>query len=96
MPFLRQRGARLRGLSLLPLRHVHLPHLHLSRHHSVRIVPRGDTRSVTTIVASAAIAPINREPDVREEQVSQLVLGETAQQLAADRDWLRIRTDADL
>ena len=61
----------------------------------MRIVPRGDTRSVTTIVASAAIAPINREPDVREEQVSQLVLGETAQQLAADRDWLRIRTDAD-
>lgn len=61
----------------------------------MRIVPRGDTDRVTTIVATAAIAPINREPDVREEQVSQLVLGETAQQLAADRDWIRLRTDAD-
>ena len=61
----------------------------------MRVVPRGDTDSVTTIVATAAIAPINREPDVREEQVSQLVLGEAAQQLATDRDWIRILTDAD-
>lgn len=50
---------------------------------------------MTTMVATAAIAPVNREPDVREEQVTQLVLGETAQQLGSDRDWLRIRTDAD-
>ena len=61
----------------------------------MRSLPRGDPKGVTTIVATAAIAPINREPDVREEQVSQLVLGETAQQLATDREWLRIRTDAD-
>lgn len=58
-------------------------------------MPRGDTNSVTTIVATAAIAPVNREPDVREEQVTQLVLGETAQQLGSDREWIRIRTDAD-
>lgn len=50
---------------------------------------------MTTIVATAAIAPLNREPDVRAEQVTQLVLGETAQKLGGDREWLHVRTDAD-
>jgi gamma-D-glutamyl-L-lysine dipeptidyl-peptidase len=46
---------------------------------------------VTSLIASSAIIPILASPSVRAEQVSQLVLGETAEVLAQAGDWRRIR-----
>jgi gamma-D-glutamyl-L-lysine dipeptidyl-peptidase len=50
---------------------------------------------VTAVIARAAVAPIFAQPTLRSEQVSQLVLGETAQVLEASADWRRIRTALD-
>jgi cell wall-associated NlpC family hydrolase len=36
-----------------------------------------------------------QEPNLRSEQVTQLVLGETARVLEADREWRRVRSDVD-
>jgi len=47
---------------------------------------------VTVFVGNAAIAPLYAGAALRSEQVSQLVLGEAAEILAADREWRRIRT----
>ena len=47
------------------------------------------------VVATAALAPLLAEPEVRAEQVSQLVLGETAGLLDRRDDWRRVRTRAD-
>jgi hypothetical protein len=45
-----------------------------------------------TLVATAAVAPLNAEPSVRSEQVTQLLLGETAELLEAQGSWRRVRT----
>jgi cell wall-associated NlpC family hydrolase len=45
-----------------------------------------------TLVATAPIAPVHAEPGVRSEQVTQLLLGETADQLEAQGSWRRVRT----
>jgi cell wall-associated NlpC family hydrolase len=50
---------------------------------------------VTVLIARAAVAPIFAGPTLRAEQVSQLVLGETAEVLEVSGDWRRIRTGLD-
>ncbi len=47
------------------------------------------------LVGVAAITPLLAEPTVRAEQVSQLVLGETAELLAVEGDWRRLRATHD-
>ena len=46
-------------------------------------------------IARATIAPLFAQPALRAEQVSQLVLGETADVLAAEGEWRRVRTCLD-
>jgi cell wall-associated NlpC family hydrolase len=50
---------------------------------------------VSAVIARAALVPIFAEPTLRAEQVSQLVLGETAVVLEQTADWRRVRTDLD-
>ena len=52
-------------------------------------------RTMTHAVATAALAPVLREANVRAEQVTQLVLGETATVLEAAAEWLHVRHDDD-
>ena len=47
------------------------------------------------VIATAALAPLLADPGVRAEQVSQLVLGETAVLLQRREEWWRVRTRAD-
>lgn len=46
--------------------------------------------SAPEVVARAAIVPVAAEPSPRAEQLTQLVLGETASVLEAKGDWLRL------
>ncbi|HEU5040783.1 MAG TPA: C40 family peptidase [Gemmatimonadales bacterium] len=48
-----------------------------------------------SVIARAAIAPLCREPSLRSEQVSQLVLGETATIEERRGDWRRVTCDHD-
>jgi gamma-D-glutamyl-L-lysine dipeptidyl-peptidase len=48
-----------------------------------------------SVVARAAIAPVLAQPGVRAEQVTQLVLGETAAVVERAAEWLRVCTHAD-
>jgi gamma-D-glutamyl-L-lysine dipeptidyl-peptidase len=50
---------------------------------------------MTSLIASAAVAPVLSQPGVRAEQVTQLVLGETAALFEAQGDWRRVCTHAD-
>lgn len=50
---------------------------------------------MSAVIARAAIAPIFAQPTLRAEQLSQLVLGETADVLEVSADWRRIRTGID-
>ena len=45
-----------------------------------------------TLVSTAAVAPLRAEPSVRSEQVTQLLLGETADVLETQGTWRRVRT----
>ena len=45
-----------------------------------------------TVAAVAAIAPLRAEPSVRSEQVTQLLLGETADVLETEASWRRVLT----
>jgi cell wall-associated NlpC family hydrolase len=47
------------------------------------------------VVSVAAVTPLLAEASVRSEQLSQLVLGETAALLAAEGDWRRLRVTHD-
>jgi gamma-D-glutamyl-L-lysine dipeptidyl-peptidase len=47
------------------------------------------------IAARAALVPLQAEPSLRAEQVSQLVLGETAAVQEASGEWRRVRCDLD-
>ncbi|HUR94677.1 MAG TPA: C40 family peptidase [Gemmatimonadales bacterium] len=49
----------------------------------------------TAVIANAAITPVFAEPTLRAEQVSQLVLGETADILERTADWRKVRTGLD-
>jgi hypothetical protein len=78
------------------VRHVHLSHLHIPRRHALQHLRRGaEARLLTSVVATAALAPMLAEPSVRAEQVSQLVLGETAEVVDARDDWRRVRAALD-
>ncbi len=50
---------------------------------------------MSAVIARAAVVPLQKEPSLRVEQVSQLVLGETALVLAESDSWLRVRSDDD-
>ena len=47
------------------------------------------------VIARAAVVPLFAEPTLRAEQVSQLVLGETADVLEVADDWRKLRTGID-
>jgi len=47
------------------------------------------------VIATGAVVPVHADASVRAEQVTQLVLGETAALLERRGEWLRVRTDAD-
>ena len=48
-----------------------------------------------SVIARSALAPIFREPTLRAEQVSQLVLGETARVEESRAEWHRVTADLD-
>jgi gamma-D-glutamyl-L-lysine dipeptidyl-peptidase len=50
---------------------------------------------IEALIGRAGVAPVCREPTIRAEQVTQLVLGETAQILEESGDWRRIQLDGD-
>ncbi|HEX2250740.1 MAG TPA: SH3 domain-containing C40 family peptidase [Gemmatimonadales bacterium] len=50
---------------------------------------------MTTLIANAVLAPLLAEPSIRAEQVNQVVLGETAEVLERNGEWLKVRTDTD-
>lgn len=50
---------------------------------------------MSAVIARSAVAPLHVEPSLRTEQVSQLVLGETAEVLSTAGTWLRVRTVVD-
>jgi hypothetical protein len=50
---------------------------------------------MTSIITHAALAPVQAQPSVRAEQVSQLVLGETAAVLERTGEWRRVSADGD-
>jgi hypothetical protein len=60
-----------------------------------RLRREGEVRLLTAVVAVTPLAPILAEPTVRAEQMTQLVLGETASVLEIRADWRRVRTTAD-
>lgn len=51
--------------------------------------------TTTSLVGRAGVTPVKREPNLRSEQVSQLVLGETARVLESQGDWRRVRLEVD-
>lgn len=53
------------------------------------------TDTSTHVIACSAVAPLLADAGVRAEQVTQLVLGETAGILERRGEWLRIRTSAE-
>ena len=50
---------------------------------------------MTAVIARVAVAPVFAQASLRSEQVSQLVLGETATVLETTGEWRRVRTDID-
>jgi hypothetical protein len=50
---------------------------------------------MSSVISHAALAPVLAQPSVRAEQVTQLVLGETAKVLERAGEWLRVSTYAD-
>ena len=50
---------------------------------------------MASVIARAAIAPVLAQANVRAEQVTQLVLGETAVVLERTGEWRRVCTRAD-
>jgi gamma-D-glutamyl-L-lysine dipeptidyl-peptidase len=51
--------------------------------------------SAAQVAARAALVPLQAEPSLRAEQVSQLVLGETATVQEASGEWRRVRCELD-
>ena len=48
-----------------------------------------------SLIARSAVTPLFAQPSLRAEQVSQLVLGETAAVEETSDQWLRVRCDHD-
>ena len=55
----------------------------------------GEQRLLTRVIARSAIVPVFAEPSLRAEQVSQLVLGETARVGERSGEWRRVTLDLD-
>ena len=107
MPLLRERGARVRRLSVRGLRHFRLHHLQLSRSHALQVMSRETSRATNdpdqdgedrlaralseSVTAIAAIAPMLCESDVRTTQVSQLLHGHIAQVVERNGLWLHVK-----
>jgi cell wall-associated NlpC family hydrolase len=53
------------------------------------------TSDLTSVIGRAALAPVLADPTVRAEQVTQLVLGETASILEHTGEWRRVRIQGD-
>lgn len=51
--------------------------------------------TTSALIGRAGVTPVYREPNLRAEQVTQFVLGETARVLEAQGDWRRVRLDLD-
>lgn len=51
--------------------------------------------TTTSLIARSGVAPVQREPNLRAEQVTQFVLGETARVVESQGDWRRVRLDVD-
>ena len=51
--------------------------------------------TTTSLIARAGVAPVCREPNLRAEQVTQFVLGETARVLETQGEWRRVRLEGD-
>ena len=51
--------------------------------------------TTTSLIARAGVAPVYREPNLRSEQVTQFVLGETARVLETQGEWRRVRLEID-
>lgn len=49
----------------------------------------------TSLIARTGVAPVQREPSLLAEQVTQFVLGETARVLEHHGEWRRVRLDLD-
>jgi hypothetical protein len=56
---------------------------------------RGKQRLLTRVIARSALVPVLAQPSLRAEQVSQLVLGETARLDHREGEWCRITADLD-
>ena len=50
---------------------------------------------ITALICGSTIAPIQSEPSLRSEQVSQLLYGRVADVTAAQGEWRRIKARAD-
>jgi hypothetical protein len=53
------------------------------------------SHTASRVIAASAVAPLLAEPSVRAEQVTQLVLGETATLLDRKGEWLKVATMAE-
>lgn len=104
MPRLRPGRAGVRRLPLRELRHFHLFDLQLPRGYPVPGMRRPAAARkarlsahspMPSVIACSAIAPVLAQPGVRAEQVTQLVLGETATVVERSADWRRVCTYAD-
>lgn len=51
--------------------------------------------TTTSLIAKVGVAPVLREPNLRSEQTTQFVLGETAKVLEHQGEWRRVRLDRD-
>jgi hypothetical protein len=49
----------------------------------------------SAVIARSGTVPVQREPSLRAEQVTQLVLGEVARVVERQADWCRLRIEAD-
>ena len=50
---------------------------------------------MTAVIVRSALAPLLSQPSLRAEQVNQMVLGETADELERSGEWRRVRARVD-
>jgi cell wall-associated NlpC family hydrolase len=86
------------------VRDVYLPALQLQGNNPLPAVrrasptaeePLSPASTMSSAIGRAAVAPVLAAPAVRSEQVSQLVLGETASILEQSGEWRRVSTHSD-
>lgn len=103
------RGVSLRRMRYLPLPHLQPPWGDaLRRVRGCRVRPQSGAGPATLTpvvepsamadggaIGTAAVAPVLREPSVRSEQITQLVLGETVEILERRHQWRHVRLHRD-